>query len=177
MLGELRSRLEGRHSLIVYAKESHGERLADRQTRHHMSGLMFIELTADSALTENIVLITHQTAADPAARIANFGIYRNTWRRTDPRSSDYSSLNWSVIGRREMHSKRADSVGMEYAPDWNRWNPRCSPHFLLLFVQGGAAVNQRVAGSSPAGGAIFSQVNQRVSEPAGPLASWFLGDW
>ena len=38
-------------------------------------------------------------------------------------------------------------------------------------------VNQRVAGSSPAGGAIFPQVNQRVSDPLGPLARSFLGDW
>jgi hypothetical protein len=38
-------------------------------------------------------------------------------------------------------------------------------------------VNQRVAGSSPADGAIFPQFNQRVSEPLGPLARSFLGDW
>ena len=48
-----------------------------------MSGVVFIELGADSALTENMVLITHQPAADPSARIAGTGIYRNTWRKTD----------------------------------------------------------------------------------------------
>ena len=37
-------------------------------------------------------------------------------------------------------------------------------------------VNQRVAGSSPAGGAIFSQVLQTVSDAMGPIAYWFLGD-
>ena len=83
-LGKLRSRLEGRDALLAYARESFAERLADRQTRHHMSGLVFIELTADAALTENVVLITHQTASDATPRIVSSGIYRNTWRRTDP---------------------------------------------------------------------------------------------
>jgi len=77
------SRLEGRQTILAYAQESHEGRLADRQTRHHMSGLVFIELTENSALTENMVLITHQTAAEAAAHIASSGIYRNTWRKID----------------------------------------------------------------------------------------------
>ena len=83
VLGELKSRLEGRPALLAYAEGSYAGRLADRQTRHHMSGVVFIALTEDSAVTENMVLITHQTGADIAARIASSGIYRNTWRRTD----------------------------------------------------------------------------------------------
>ena len=63
----------------------------------------------------------------------------------DVRSSDFSFLNWSDIGRREMTSNRADSVGLEYTTKWNHWSPRCSPQFLQLFAQGRAAVNQRVA--------------------------------
>ncbi len=77
------SRLEGRQAILIYAKEAHEGRLADRQTRHHMSALVFIELTQDTALTENMVLITHQTEADAAAYINGSGIYRNTWRKTD----------------------------------------------------------------------------------------------
>lgn len=83
VLGELKSRLQGQTALLDYAKASHEGRLADRQTRHHMSSIAFLELTADSALTDNLVLITHQTASDQTPRVVATGIYRNTWRRTD----------------------------------------------------------------------------------------------
>ena len=43
--------------------------------------------------------------------------------------------------------------------------------------RGVLTVNQRVAGSSPAGGANFPEENQRVSDPLGALVSSFLGDW
>lgn len=76
------SRVEGRQAILDYARTSHRGRLADRQTRHHFSGLVFLELDEDSAVTENMALITHQTAADPVARIASSGIYRNSWRKT-----------------------------------------------------------------------------------------------
>ena len=76
------SRVEGRQAIYQYARQSHEGRLADRQTRHHFSGLVFLELTDSSAVTENMALITHQTAADRAARISSSGIYRNTWRKT-----------------------------------------------------------------------------------------------
>lgn len=76
------SRLVGKEAIYQYAVESHGGRLADRQSRHHFSGIVFVELDADSAVTENMALITHQTASDSAAVIRSSGIYRNTWRRT-----------------------------------------------------------------------------------------------
>jgi len=47
-----------------------------------MSALVFLELSSDSAVTENMALITHQTADDPAPFISASGIYRITWRRT-----------------------------------------------------------------------------------------------
>jgi uncharacterized protein (TIGR02246 family) len=76
------SRVEGRQAIFDYAKQSHEGRLADRQTRHHFSGLVFLELSNDSAVTENMALITHQTATDPAAVIRSSGIYRNSWKKT-----------------------------------------------------------------------------------------------
>ena len=76
------SRVEGRKAILEYAKASHQGRLADRQTRHHMSALVFLELLNDSAVTENMGLITHQTADDRAPFISASGIYRNTWRKT-----------------------------------------------------------------------------------------------
>lgn len=65
-----------------YAQTAHQGRLADRQTQHHMSALVFLELSSDSAVTENMALITHQTADDPAPFISASGIYRITWRKT-----------------------------------------------------------------------------------------------
>ena len=76
------SRLEGRASILEYARRSHKGRLADRQTRHHFSGVVFLELNARSAVTENMALITHQTANDSAAYISSSGIYRIIWHKT-----------------------------------------------------------------------------------------------
>ena len=73
------SRVVGRQAILEYARTSHQGRLADRQTRHHFSALVFLELTADSAVTENMALITHQTAADSGPVIQSSGIYRITW--------------------------------------------------------------------------------------------------
>ena len=55
------SRLVGRQANVESAKTSHDRRLADRQARHHMSSLAFLELSAEAALTENMAFITHQT--------------------------------------------------------------------------------------------------------------------
>ncbi len=85
------SRVEGRQAIFDYAKTSHQGRLADRQTRHHFSGLVFLELSADAAVTQNMALITHQTADDNAPFIASSGIYRNTWRKT--------SQGWKIAER------------------------------------------------------------------------------
>jgi hypothetical protein len=76
------ARVVGHQAILDYARTSHQGRLADRQTRHHFSALVFLELTADSAVTENMALITHQRAEDDAARISASGIYRNTWKKT-----------------------------------------------------------------------------------------------
>ena len=76
------SRLESRASIRAYAENAHTGRLADRQTRHHFSNLVFLELSDRYAVTENMALITHQTAEDPVARVSSSGIYRITWERT-----------------------------------------------------------------------------------------------
>jgi hypothetical protein len=76
------ARVVGYQAILDYARTSHQGRLADRQTRHHFSALVFLELTSDHAVTENMALITHQTADDNAAFISASGIYRNTWKKT-----------------------------------------------------------------------------------------------
>lgn len=81
--GERKSRIEGRAAILVYAQQSHEGRLANRQTRHHMSSIVFHELSANAAITENMVLITHQISGQPAPQVMGTGIYRNSWKKTE----------------------------------------------------------------------------------------------
>ena len=74
--------IKGKGAIFNYAKTSHEGRLADRQSRHHFSGIVFIELTETTAITENMALITHQTVNDSSAFIRSSGYYQNTWRKT-----------------------------------------------------------------------------------------------
>ena len=76
------SRLKGKASISEYAKNAHTGRLADRQTRHHFSNLVFLEISDQNVVTENMALITHQTAADAVARISSSGIYRINWEKS-----------------------------------------------------------------------------------------------
>ncbi len=85
------SRLQGRAAILAYAEDSHAGRLADRQTRHHFSNLLFLELSDSNAITENMALITHQTAGDEVARLSSSGIYRITWER--------SGSDWKIAKR------------------------------------------------------------------------------
>ena len=76
------SRLQGKAAIFEYAEDAHTGRLADRQTRHHFSNLVFLELSDGNAVTENMALITHQTAQDAVARISSSGIYRISWEKS-----------------------------------------------------------------------------------------------
>mgnify|MGYP003684904809 FL=1 len=76
------SRLQGKAAIFEYADNAHTGRLADRQTRHHFSNLVFLELSDRNAVTENMALITHQTAEDAVARVASSGIYRISWEKS-----------------------------------------------------------------------------------------------
>ena len=85
------ARVEGRPAIYAYAKDSHEGRLAGKQTRHHMTSLVFIALTDDAATTENMVLVTHQSETDATPQPRASGIYRNTWRKT--------SRGWKISRR------------------------------------------------------------------------------
>lgn len=73
--------VRGRGAIYDYALQSHQGRLADRQTRHHFSALTFNAIDSSTVETENMALITHQTAGAPPT-IASSGIYRITWKKT-----------------------------------------------------------------------------------------------
>mgnify|MGYP003577856823 CR=1 FL=1 len=74
---KLRSRAEIRAFSAALWKESPGLR-----SGHHQSGLLFTELTRDSARTKNMILISHQGPGDQPMRIATFGYYETEWRKT-----------------------------------------------------------------------------------------------
>ena len=93
------ARVEGRPAILAYAKDSHEGRLAGKQTRHHMTSLVFVELTDDSAATENMVLVTHQSATDATPQPRVSGVYRNDWRRT--------SQGWKISRRLLLLDKPA----------------------------------------------------------------------
>ncbi len=73
--------VEGRELIFKYSRAAHTGRLADRQTRHHFTGLLFKELSETHAVTENMALITHQQAGGRPFITAT-GVYRITWRKT-----------------------------------------------------------------------------------------------
>jgi hypothetical protein len=52
---------------------------------------VFLELSTNAAVTENMALITHQTEDDRAAFISSSGIYRNTWKKT--------AQGWRIVER------------------------------------------------------------------------------
>lgn len=76
------SRVAGREEILSYARNAHEGRLSDRQTRHHFSQLLFLELGGDAAVTENMALITHQLANNRPT-ISSSGIYRITWSKIE----------------------------------------------------------------------------------------------
>ena len=75
------NKVEGKQNILGYAEQSHKVRLIDRQTRHHFSGLVFKTLSETAAITENMALITHQTADDQQPIIRSSGVYRISWEK------------------------------------------------------------------------------------------------
>jgi len=51
----------------------------DARTGHHQSGLLFTELTANTATTQNMILVTQQGPKDESPHIVVSGIYYDTW--------------------------------------------------------------------------------------------------
>ena len=73
--------LTSRAAIRDWAVQNHTERLAGIQTRHHQSGLLFDELTSETARTRTMVLVTHQGAAEAVPRLHRSGMYQMQWRK------------------------------------------------------------------------------------------------
>ena len=75
-------RLQSRTEILEWATQRLRERTGRFTSRHYQSGLLFDELTADSALTRTMVLVTHQGVAEAAPRPTISGVYHDQWRKT-----------------------------------------------------------------------------------------------
>ena len=91
--------LMGRENILQYSRKAHAGRLAERQSRHHFSGLVFEDLTEASARTEHIFMVTHVTPSEPPL-LRSTGIYRIEWRKIDGR--------WLMSHRKLYVDRRAD---------------------------------------------------------------------
>ena len=73
-----KQKLQGRKNIETYAAKAHQERLANRQSRHHFSNLVFKEQSSQRALTEHMFLVTHQLPGE-ALKVMSAGKYRIRW--------------------------------------------------------------------------------------------------
>ena len=75
-------RLESRAEIRAWAAERLQARRGRFSSRHHQSGILFDELTPDSARTRTLVLVTHQGVAEALPRPVLSGVYHDRWRKT-----------------------------------------------------------------------------------------------
>ena len=69
----------GREAIGAWARERMAARVVGVQTRHHQTGTLFEELSADEARTRTMLLTTR---VGPNAGPSTTGVYYDEWRRT-----------------------------------------------------------------------------------------------
>ena len=70
-----------RAAIREWAVQRH-ELTAGTQARHYQSGLLFDELTANTARTRTMLLLTRQGTPDSAPLLQLTGVYHDIWRKT-----------------------------------------------------------------------------------------------
>jgi len=75
-------RLRSRKEIREWAAQRLQERRGRFTSRHYQSGILFDELSSDSARTRTMVLVTHQGVTEAAPRPTDSGVYHDRWRRT-----------------------------------------------------------------------------------------------
>ena len=83
-------RLSSRAAICEWAKKRH-QLNASSQARHYQSGLIFDELTTDTARSRTMLLLTRQTAPDALPSVILTGVYHDKWRKTGE--------GWSLVHR------------------------------------------------------------------------------
>ena len=75
-------RLQSREEIREWVARRLQQRTGRFTSRHYQSGILFDELTSDSALTRTMVLVTHQDVTEAAPRPTASGLYHDEWRKT-----------------------------------------------------------------------------------------------
>ena len=73
-------RLSSRTAIREWATQRH-QFNAGSQARHHQSGVLFDELTGETASTRTMLLLTRQIAPDAAPLLHLTGVYHDKWRK------------------------------------------------------------------------------------------------
>jgi uncharacterized protein (TIGR02246 family) len=89
--------LQSRAAIYAWAMQRLENRRGAVISRHHQTGILFEELTPDTARTRTMVLVTHQLQGEASPRLTLTGSYRDIWRRTD--------VGWQIV-RRSAHVDR-----------------------------------------------------------------------
>jgi len=76
--------LDGRNAILAWAKGRHGSMPANSVSYHHQSGVSFDALTADTAKTRVMVIITAHNKDDSTTPPGIFmtGVYHDEWKKT-----------------------------------------------------------------------------------------------
>ncbi len=81
------------------------ELTAGIQTRHYQSGLLFDELTVNTARTRTMLLLIVQGAPDSAPLLQLSGVYHDSWRKT--------SEGWRLVHRAAHLDRDPDFASAE----------------------------------------------------------------
>ena len=76
-----RVRLSSRVAICDWAKQRF-QLNTSSQARHYQSGVLFDEMTAETASARTMLLLTRQNASDAAPVVQLTGIYHDKWRKT-----------------------------------------------------------------------------------------------
>ena len=74
-------KLSSRAEIRAWAAKRLQARAGRFTSRHYQSGTVFDALTADSAVTRTMVLVTHQSAGEREPRPTLSGVYHDTWHK------------------------------------------------------------------------------------------------
>jgi hypothetical protein len=91
-------RLESRAAIHAWAVQRLHDRRGRFISRHYQSSTVFETLTAESAGTRTMVLVTHQDLTEAVARLTASGVYHDQWRKTPE--------GWRLVHRRLDHDTR-----------------------------------------------------------------------
>jgi uncharacterized protein (TIGR02246 family) len=88
-------RLESRAAIHAWAMQRLHKRRGRFISRHYQSNTLFETLTAESAQTRTMVLVTHQDVTEAAPHLTASGAYHDQWRKTPD--------GWRLAHRRLHH--------------------------------------------------------------------------